>query len=167
MLRNSDPDRDPVFLALSRYWVNAQIHSIRDERENKMKSPNNNLLISNDSMHLSPVSKLSRIAFRLTLTAAVLGGLAVSGLSSHANAQAQSMSTAVLEHPNWAQLPGALIRPDCVHEIPKGARVEIGTDGNLTGDVTLKGELVAHYDSCPEQARLNTQADVEDRATGK
>jgi hypothetical protein len=122
-----------------------------------MKSPNNNLLNSDYSIQAS-VSKLSRIAFRLALSAAFLGGLAVSGLSNYANAQAQSTSTAVLEHPKWAQLPGALIRPDCVHEIPKGARVEMGRDGSLTGDVTLNGALVAHYDSCSEAAVITRQS---------
>jgi len=123
-----------------------------------MKSPDKNLLISNDSTHSSPVSKLSRIVFRLTLTAALMGGLALSCLSSYASAQAQNVSEAVAEHPNWAQLPGELIRPDCVHEIPKGSRVEIGKAGNLTGDVTLNGALIAHYDSCPEQGIVTRQS---------
>jgi hypothetical protein len=126
-------------------------------KENEMKSPNNNLLGSDYSTQASPVSKLSRIAFRLALSAAFLGGLAVSGLSNYANAQAKNTSAAVLEHPKWAQLPGALIRPDCVHEIPKGAKVEVAKDGSLTGDVTLKGELVAHYDSCSEPAVMSRQ----------
>ena len=129
-----------------------------------MKSSNNNLVMSNmissNSTQSSPVSKLSRISFRLTLAAALLGGLAVSGFSSSASARAQSVSAAIAEHPTWAQLPGELIRPDCVHEIPKGARVEISKDGNLTGDVTLKGELVAHYDSCPEPGILTHQSAV-------
>jgi len=90
-----------------------------------MKSPNNNLLISNktsnNSKQSSPVSNLSRISFRLTLAAALLGGLAVSGFSSSASAQAQDVNQAIAAHPTWAQLPGELIRPDCVHEIPKGA----------------------------------------------
>lgn len=123
-----------------------------------MNSPNNNSTIGRLSTQSSPVSKLSRIAFRLALSAAFLGSLAVSGLSNSASAQTGSMSAAVIEHPTWAQLPGALIRPDCVHEIPKGARVEIGKDGNLTGDVTLNGALVAHYDSCPEQAVITHQS---------
>lgn len=42
-----------------------------------------------------------------------------------------------------------LIRPDCVHEIPKGARVEVKGDA-ITGDVTLGGVKLAHYDPCPE-----------------
>jgi hypothetical protein len=121
-----------------------------------MERSNNNTLISNYSTQSSPASKLSRIGFRLTVAAALLGGLAVSGLSSYANAQ-QSQSEAVAEHPNWAQLPGELIRPDCVHEIPKGARVEIGKDGDLTGDVTLNGILIAHYDACPEKAVITRQ----------
>jgi hypothetical protein len=122
-----------------------------------MECPNNNTPISKYATQSSPFSQLSRIGFRLTMTGAFLGGLAVSGLSSYANAQAQSMSEAAIEHPNWAQIPGELIRPDCVHEIPKGAGVEIGKDGNLTGDVTLNGELIAHYDACPEKAIVTRQ----------
>ena len=122
-----------------------------------MERLNNNQIIINYSTQPSPVSKLSRIGFRLTLAAAFLGGLAVSGLSTYAIAQAQSMTQAAIEHPNWAQLPGELIRPDCVHEIPKGARVEIAKDGNLTGDVTLNGVLIAHYDACPEEAIITRQ----------
>ena len=40
-------------------------------------------------------------------------------------AQAQSGPASVLSkaHPDWIQVPGALIRPDCVHEIPKGAEL--------------------------------------------
>jgi hypothetical protein len=41
------------------------------------------------------------------------------------------------------------MRADCVHEIPNGANVEI-KDGQVTGDVTLKGQVIAHYDACPE-----------------
>ncbi len=54
-----------------------------------------------------------------------------------------------MEHPDWVQIPGELIRPDCVHAVPKGAHIEIGEDGQ-SGDVTLKGAFVAHYDPCPE-----------------
>ena len=122
-----------------------------------MERLNNNPLISIYSTQSTPASKMSRIGFRLTLAAVFLVGLAVSGLSTYANAQVQSMSDAVAEHPNWAQLPGELIRPDCVHAIPKGARVEIGKDGDLTGDVTLNGELIAHYDACPEKAIITRQ----------
>jgi hypothetical protein len=56
-----------------------------------------------------------------------------------------------LDHPGWVQIPGELIRPDCVHEIPNGARVEV-VNGEVTGDVTLDGALIAHYDACPEDA---------------
>jgi hypothetical protein len=42
-----------------------------------------------------------------------------------------------------------LIRADCVHEIPDGAHVTIQND-QVTGDVTLSGVRVAHYDPCPE-----------------
>jgi len=53
-------------------------------------------------------------------------------------------------HPGWVQVPGQLMRQDCVHEIPKGAKVTISEDGQVTGDVTLNDKLIAHYDPCPE-----------------
>jgi hypothetical protein len=68
------------------------------------------------------------------------------------NAQAaQTSSKATMDHPGWVQIPGELIRPDCVHQIPSGAAVEI-ENGQITGDVTLNGVLIAHYDACPEDA---------------
>ena len=48
------------------------------------------------------------------------------------------------------QVPGELIRPDCVHEIPSGATVEVGNDGEVSGNVLLNGVLIAHYEDCPE-----------------
>jgi hypothetical protein len=62
-------------------------------------------------------------------------------------------TTAAIDHPGWVQAPGMLIRPDCVHEIPNGAKVEM-VDDQITGDVTLNGALVAHYDPCPEDGVL-------------
>jgi hypothetical protein len=104
-------------------------------------------------------SKLSRIGFKLTLSA-MLCGFALSALSTNCMAQAQTGNSQAAAHPGWAQIPGEIIRPDCVHEIPKGAKVEIGKDGNLTGDVTLNGELIAHYDACPEQGIVTRQGAV-------
>jgi hypothetical protein len=96
--------------------------------------------------------KLSRIGLSLIMTA-ILCGFTVSGLSSYSDAQAQSpASEAGADHPGWVQSPGQLIRPDCVHEIPKGAMVELTNDGQISGDVTLDGVLVAHYDPCSENA---------------
>jgi hypothetical protein len=63
----------------------------------------------------------------------------------------QNISKATMEHPGWVQIPGELIRPDCVHEIPNGATVEV-ENGQITGDVSLNGVLIAHYDACPEDA---------------
>jgi hypothetical protein len=58
---------------------------------------------------------------------------------------------AVAEHPDWVQIPGALIRRDCVHEVPKDAKVVIGRGGETTGDdLVFNGRLIAHYDPCPE-----------------
>jgi len=63
----------------------------------------------------------------------------------------QNTSHATMDQRRWVQIPGELIRPDCVHEIPNGARVEVEND-QVTGDVTLNGALIAHYDPCPEDA---------------
>ena len=53
---------------------------------------------------------------------------AASGILS---AQAtKSYSQLKAEHPGWMQIPGRLIRPDCVHQIPSGAQLEFGSDGN-------------------------------------
>jgi hypothetical protein len=69
------------------------------------------------------------------------------------NAQANThTSKAAMEHPGWVQIPGELIRPDCVHEVPNGAKVEFGQNGQATGDVTLNGAVIAHYDACSEAA---------------
>ncbi|MGA7930178.1 MAG: hypothetical protein WCA20_29820, partial [Candidatus Sulfotelmatobacter sp.] len=64
--------------------------------------------------------------------------------------QPTSVAEATMEHPDWVHVPGELIRPDCVHEIPNGARVSVGNDDQITGDVTLNGVLIAHYDPCSE-----------------
>jgi hypothetical protein len=65
-------------------------------------------------------------------------------------AQAQNTSQIAMGHPGWVQVPGELVRPDCVHAVPNGANIRIGDDGQPTGDVFLNGQLIAHYDPCPE-----------------
>jgi hypothetical protein len=47
------------------------------------------------------------------------------------------------DYSHWIKVPGGLYHPDCVHEVPNGARVE------ENGDVTVAGSVVAHYDTCP------------------
>jgi hypothetical protein len=85
------------------------------------------------------------------LTTISLAARFLLGASVAARAQAaQSYEQIVAAHPTWVQVPGQLMRPDCVHEIPHGARVEISKDGKPSGDVTLNGEVIAHYDPCPE-----------------
>jgi hypothetical protein len=72
------------------------------------------------------------------------------GLPMYSIAQVQTnIRNAITDHPDWVQIPGQLIRPDCVHEIPNGAKVEIA-NGTITGDVTLNGTFIAHYDACSE-----------------
>jgi len=89
--------------------------------------------------HIVPPQVLSSITLFLFVTSGMLSAQ-----------QNQTYSQARLDHPDWVQVPGELIRPDCVHEIPSGATVEVGNDGQISGDVTLDGVLVAHYEDCPE-----------------
>jgi hypothetical protein len=123
--------------------------------------------MSNHSMHPSDTTRASGSGFVLTgfirtMTAALLCGLAVSLLSisllsllsgdSIAQAQANPRQSST-DHSGWVQIPGELIRPDCVHEIPNGATVSVNDDDDqITADVTLNGALIAHYDACPEEA---------------
>jgi hypothetical protein len=58
-------------------------------------------------------------------------------------AAAASGDTPVAEdYSDWVKVPGGLYHPDCVHEVPNGARVEVN------GDVTVAGSVVAHFDAC-------------------
>ena len=53
------------------------------------------------------------------------------------------------EHPGWVQVPGMLIRPDCVHEIPDGATIQSKADG--AARVISGGAMIARWGACPEQ----------------
>ena len=117
----------------------------------QIKSTNHDSPNGNYSTQPSRTSKWSRIGLALTMTTTLLCGLAVTGLATESFAQT-TLEQAKAEHPDWVQIPGKLVRPDCVHVLPKGATVEIDSDGNLTGNVTMDGEFLAHYDACPEKA---------------
>jgi len=83
----------------------------------------------------------------------VLAALLVAASGGVLNAQAPKSYTELkAEHPTWMQIPGKLMRPDCVHQVPSGAEVELDSNGNVTGDVKMNGQLIAHYDPCPEEA---------------
>jgi hypothetical protein len=98
---------------------------------------------------IRPNSKLSRI--RLTLIATtIFCGLVVSGVSGYSQAQAIT-NEAATDHSGWIRIPGALVRSDCVHEVPTGAMVEMSDDNEITGNVTLNGEVIAHYEPCSEK----------------
>ncbi len=90
---------------------------------------------------------------RQTLRVSILTTVAAMGLSTSTASFAQGLgvdiAAAKKAHPTWVQVPGLLIRPDCVHEVPKGAHVEVIGD-KITGDVTQAGRVIAHYDACPE-----------------
>jgi hypothetical protein len=64
------------------------------------------------------------------------------------------------QHPGWVQVPGELIRPDCVHEVPQGATVEIDSNRPSDENVLLHGVLIAHYDPCPEAPILTRPSDA-------
>ncbi len=81
--------------------------------------------------------------------------------------ETSNLSQAALDHPTWVQIPGELIRPECVHEIPNGANVEFGKNGEPSGDVTLNGKLIAHYDACSENAVSTRHAESNQPAKGK
>jgi hypothetical protein len=46
------------------------------------------------------------------------------------------------DYSHWVKVPGGLYHPDCVHEVPNGAHIE------MNGDVTVAGSVVAHFDAC-------------------
>ena len=98
--------------------------------------------------------KLIRSVSRMTENRALYGAMFLLAVSGILNAQArqpeQTYKAITTAHPDWVQVPGKLMRADCVHEIPNGAKVVIGADGQPTGDVMLNGSLFAHYDACSE-----------------
>src|SRR5215472_16747121 len=61
-----------------------------------------------------------------------------------ARAQSGPPIVSLKDHPGWVQVPGALVRPDCVFEVPNEAQV------GDNGDIIVNGALWAHYDDCPE-----------------
>jgi len=63
------------------------------------------------------------------------------------------------------QAPGALVRPDCLHQVPNGAKVSESAHGRAGEDVTLNGQLIAHFDPCPENS-ISTRHLVQDPGTG-
>jgi hypothetical protein len=151
--------------------VNAEIDAaklIYPGEENHMKPTNQNM----PSNHSAQYSSASNLA----VAAACFFGLALSGLSRYSVAQAPTasstaMSISAAKQAGWVQIPGELIRPDCVHAVPSGAKVEVGTDGQITGDVSLNGAVIAHYDACSEDAivtrpRARTEGLAKDQATG-
>jgi hypothetical protein len=98
--------------------------------------------------------KLTRSVSQRTGNRALCGVIFLLAASGILNAQVrqpeQSYKDLTTAHPDWVQIPGKLIRTDCVHEIPNGAKVVVGKDGEPTGDVMLNGQLFAHYDMCSE-----------------
>jgi hypothetical protein len=116
-----------------------------------MNRPARNTQTINQTQVSEP-SKLRRIKPTAITAAIFLCGLVVSALFMGSIAQAQTdVSQLVLQHPGWIHVPGALVRPDCMHEIPNGASVKV-ENGRDTGDVTMKGIIVAHYEPCSEDA---------------
>jgi hypothetical protein len=75
----------------------------------------------------------------------------VLGLSTYAVAQAASNTgNALLDHPGWVHVPGELVNPACVHQVPKGAVIEVNQNGQMTGEVTVNGSRYAQYAPCPD-----------------
>jgi hypothetical protein len=89
---------------------------------------------------------LSSAALFLFATSAIMSAQ----VGQDGNHHDKSYEQLKAEHPGFIQIPGRLIRPDCVHQIPSGAKIEFGSDGNPTGDVKMNGQVIAHWNSCPE-----------------
>jgi len=94
--------------------------------------------------------KLTRGVSRISATLALSCAIVLLGVSGISNAQEKTYKELTAAHSDWVQVPGKLMRADCVHEIPNGAQVVIGEKGEPTGDVMLKGKLFAHYEACSE-----------------
>jgi len=94
--------------------------------------------------------KLTRSVSRITANSVLSGAIVLLGVSGILNAQEKTYTELTAAHSDWVQVPGKLMRADCVHEIPNGAQVVIGEKGEPTGDVMMKGKLFAHYEACSE-----------------
>jgi|SRR5579872_259986 hypothetical protein len=109
-----------------------------------MKNQKANSLFHHHSSTAASAKKTSGLVL-LTALLLVGGGIL--------NAQAtKSYAQLKAEHPGWIQAPGRLMHPDCVHVVPSGAQIEVGSDSKPSVDVKMNGELFAHYDPCPEQS---------------
>jgi len=96
---------------------------------------------------------------QMLLNRALLGLTTLLVASGMLNAQPKlTYSEAVASHPDWVQIPGELIRPDCIHQIPAGATVSISDDANAGDDIILKGQVIAHYEACSEEAIVTRQS---------
>jgi len=96
-----------------------------------------------------------RSVSRMIENRVLCGAMILLGMSGILSAQAgqvqeQTYRQLTAAHPDWVQVPGQIMRADCVHEIPNGAKVVIGENGEPTGDVLLKGQVIAHHDTCSE-----------------
>jgi hypothetical protein len=108
-----------------------------------------NLINRGKENKMSFTRRITRISARAGFTIVPLA--VMFSLASTVQAQPSEPVTVSLKaHPGWVQVPGALIRPDCVYEVPQGAQVE------ENGDVILNGSIVAHYEDCQE-APLRTR----------
>lgn len=87
-------------------------------------------------------------------------GIATLLLGTTAMLSAQSTPSynqLVAAHPGWVQVPGELIRPDCIHQIPAGASVSISDDSKAGEDIIQNGAVIAHYDACSEEPIVTRQ----------
>jgi hypothetical protein len=95
----------------------------------------------------------------------VLAVLLAFFVSRAALAQSTRPAPSPGERSGWVQVPGMLTKAECVHEIPKGAHIEV-KEGTFTGDVTLDGTVIAHYDRCSTAPILTRPMGHTPRASG-
>jgi hypothetical protein len=80
----------------------------------------------------------------------VLFGIGAFAFVASGTLSAQTYNQIKKQHPDWVQIPGELIRPDCVHDVPNGASIDLANSEHQGDDVILDGQVIAHYEACPE-----------------
>jgi hypothetical protein len=74
-------------------------------------------------------------------------GDAPTGASSSSGEVVSASSSALGDQPDYVPVPHAMVHKSCIHQVPSGARI----DKDL--NVFVKGQKVAHYDTCPFPAK--------------
>jgi hypothetical protein len=98
-------------------------------------------------MNLVYAASVRARAACLASCAACLAACSAANIDDDVATTLSSTSQALIDAPqdrrSWVHVPGALVHPSCVHEVPNGSEVR------SNGDIVLSGAVVAHFDACP------------------